>query len=166
MEEVVETAKNSDFTHDDSNDVTILSNENDHVLLCSGKRFRSWEECEGFISAWANQQGFRVIKDRVLRDGEVIWRRSYICSHGRTYESNSTKDTATKKNWLPEMWESWPLSKELQGIRSITITFGGTICWERPYPRPPVQINLPEIQYDLPLITFKMLRLKTRVFVF
>ncbi|CAB4407033.1 unnamed protein product [Rhizophagus irregularis] len=27
-------------------------------------------------------------------------------------------------------------------------------------------INLPEIQYDLPLITFKMLRLKTRVFVF
>ncbi|CAB4433003.1 unnamed protein product [Rhizophagus irregularis] len=60
MEEVVETAKNSDFTHDDSNDVMILSNENDHVLLCSGKRYRS-----------------------------------------RTYESNSTKDTATKKIGCP-----------------------------------------------------------------
>ncbi|PKY40358.1 hypothetical protein RhiirA4_394534 [Rhizophagus irregularis] len=91
MEEVVETAKNSDFTHDDSNDVMILSNENDHVLLCSGKRY----------SAWANQQGFRVIKDRVLRDGEVIQRHSYICSHRRTYESNSTKDTATKKIGCP-----------------------------------------------------------------
>ncbi|GBC36230.2 hypothetical protein GLOIN_2v1867267 [Rhizophagus irregularis DAOM 181602=DAOM 197198] len=34
--------------YDDSNDVMILSNENDHVLLCSEKRFRSWEECEEF----------------------------------------------------------------------------------------------------------------------
>ncbi|RGB34184.1 hypothetical protein C1646_815562 [Rhizophagus diaphanus] len=68
MEEVVETAKNLDFTHDDSNDVTILSNENDHVLLYY-----------------------------VLHDEEVIRHRSYICSYGHTYESNSTKDTATKK---------------------------------------------------------------------
>ncbi|PKY61249.1 hypothetical protein RhiirA4_412904 [Rhizophagus irregularis] len=35
MEEVVETAKNSDFTHDDSNDVMILSNENDHDFVLS-----------------------------------------------------------------------------------------------------------------------------------
>ncbi|CAB4422653.1 unnamed protein product, partial [Rhizophagus irregularis] len=106
MEEVVETAKNSDFTHD-----TVV------------------EECEGFISAWANQQGFRVIKDRVLSR----WR-----SHSGAVHISVLMDAPTnpiqlrncyKKNWLPEMWESWPLSKELQGIRSITITFGGTICW-------------------------------------
>ncbi|EXX58954.1 hypothetical protein RirG_193070 [Rhizophagus irregularis DAOM 197198w] len=62
MEEVVETAKNSDFTHDDSNDVMILSNENDHVLLCSGKRFRSWEECEGFISDGPTNKDFVLSK--------------------------------------------------------------------------------------------------------
>lgn len=79
----------------------ILSNENDYVLLYSGKRFKLWEECESFISAWAKHQGFRAIKDRVHRDGGVIRRRTYICSHGRTYESNSIKDTATRKIGCP-----------------------------------------------------------------
>ena len=49
-----------------SND-TILSNEAEHISLYSGKKFASWEECENFITEWAKQQGFRVIKDCVTR---------------------------------------------------------------------------------------------------
>jgi len=70
-------------------------------MLCSGKKFESWDTCETFIVAWAKQRGFRVIKDRVVRSDGMIRRRTYICSHSRTYESNSTRDTVTKKLGCP-----------------------------------------------------------------
>ncbi|RGB21380.1 hypothetical protein C1646_778191 [Rhizophagus diaphanus] len=72
------------------NETTILSNENEHVLL----------------------QGFRIIKDHVTRDNGIIRRRTYICSHSRIYESNFTKDTSTKKIGCPFLVNvSYPKSK-------------------------------------------------------
>jgi len=68
------------------------------VSLFSGRRFASWDECERFLNEWAKSQGFHLIKDRVTHDAEGITRRrTFICDHGRTYKSNSTKDTTTKK---------------------------------------------------------------------
>ncbi|CAB4417796.1 unnamed protein product [Rhizophagus irregularis] len=69
-----------------------------------------------------------------MRIAYSMWQPCKLMTGGigpsqRTYESNSTKDTCKIQKRDVEMWESWPLSKELQGIRSITITFGGTICW-------------------------------------
>jgi hypothetical protein len=92
------------FFLDDCSDIgdeTVLSNESNHALLYSGKKFESWDACESFIAIWAKQQGFRVIKDRVVRLDGIIRRRTYICSHSRTYESNSTKDTITTKLGCP-----------------------------------------------------------------
>ena len=75
----------------------ILHNEDDSITLFSGKKFTSWDECEKFLNEWSKMQGFYVIKDRVSRDEGVICRRTFICSHSRSYESHSTKNTTTKK---------------------------------------------------------------------
>jgi hypothetical protein len=48
---------------------------------------------------WAKRNGFRVIKDRVTRDAGVIRRRTYTCSHSRSYDSVSTK-ILVQKNLL------------------------------------------------------------------
>src|SRR2546430_14152226 len=78
-------------------DELILHNEEEDVSLFSGRRFTSWEECEKFLDEWSKIQGFRLIKDRVTRDEDGIRRRTFICCHGRAYESHSTKNTTTKK---------------------------------------------------------------------
>ncbi|CAB4384892.1 unnamed protein product [Rhizophagus irregularis] len=98
-EESSEDTQTSEFTHDDCNNIgneMILSNENHHTLLYSERKFELWEACENFI-IWAKQQGFRIIKDRIVCLEGIIRHRIYICSHSRTYESNFTKDTVTKK---------------------------------------------------------------------
>ncbi|CAB4463839.1 unnamed protein product [Rhizophagus irregularis] len=72
-EEASKDTQTSKFTYDDCNNIgneMILSNENHHTLLYSGRKFESWEACENFI---------------------II----------RTYESNSTRDTVTKKIGCP-----------------------------------------------------------------
>ncbi|GET61388.1 hypothetical protein RIR_jg23604.t1 [Rhizophagus irregularis DAOM 181602=DAOM 197198] len=38
---------------DNCNNKAILSNEDEHVLLYTGKRFELWDDCEDFVSAWA-----------------------------------------------------------------------------------------------------------------
>ena len=78
----------------------VLPNEfeNDsNSSLFSGKKFTSWDGCEKFLDEWSKAQGFCIIKDRVTRNGDVIRRRTFICAHSRNYESNSTKNTTTKK---------------------------------------------------------------------
>ena len=52
----------------DAYNETILSNESEHALLYLKKKFKSWEDCEIFISEWAKEQGFQVIKDCVTHD--------------------------------------------------------------------------------------------------
>jgi hypothetical protein len=50
----------------------------------------------------------------------VIRRRTYTCSHSRTYELNSTKDTATKKVGCPfAINASCPKSKNPNNFVSI-----------------------------------------------
>ncbi|CAB4394668.1 unnamed protein product [Rhizophagus irregularis] len=103
-EESSEDTQTSEFTHDDCNNIgneMILSNENHHTLLYLERKFESWEACENFIIMWAKQQSFRIVKDRVVRFEGIIRRRTYICSHSHTYESNSTRDTVTKKIGCP-----------------------------------------------------------------
>ncbi|CAB4403808.1 unnamed protein product [Rhizophagus irregularis] len=72
--------------------------ESDCVSL-SGKVFTSWTMCDQFINNWG--KGFGVIKDKVVREGEDIRRRTYICEHGRKYTSKSTKETSSKKIACP-----------------------------------------------------------------
>ncbi|CAG8764316.1 23057_t:CDS:2, partial [Gigaspora margarita] len=69
--------------------------------LCSGKRFPTWEACERFLNDWAKEQGFRIVKDRVQCEGDIIRRRTFLCEHSRLYDSNSNKDTKTKKTQCP-----------------------------------------------------------------
>ncbi|CAB5115735.1 unnamed protein product [Rhizophagus irregularis] len=101
-------------------DRLLLLNENSDSALFSGKKFTSWDECEMFLNEWAKQQGFHLIKDRVTRDDGVIRRRTFICSHGRTYESNSLRNTATKKLNCPfSINVSCPKNKNPEGLVSI-----------------------------------------------
>ncbi|CAB5188566.1 unnamed protein product [Rhizophagus irregularis] len=101
-------------------DRLLLLNENSDSALFSGKKFTSWDECEMFLNEWAKQQGFHLIKDRVTRDDGVIRRRTFICSHGRTYESNSSRNTATKKLNCPfSINVSCPKNKNPEGLVSI-----------------------------------------------
>ncbi|CAB4386561.1 unnamed protein product [Rhizophagus irregularis] len=78
-EEFSEDTQTSEFTYDDCNNIA----------------------CENFIIMWAKQQGFQIIKDRVVCLEGIICRRTYIYFHSRTYESNSTRDTVTKKIGCP-----------------------------------------------------------------
>ncbi|CAB4408706.1 unnamed protein product [Rhizophagus irregularis] len=101
-------------------DRSLLLNKNSDSALFSGKKFTSWDECEMFLNEWAKQQGFHLIKDRITRDDGVIRRRTFICSHGRTYESNSSRNTATKKLNCPfSINVSCPKNKNPEGLVSI-----------------------------------------------
>jgi hypothetical protein len=68
-------------------------------------------------------KGFGIIKDRVIKEGDYIRRRIYICEYGKKYTSNFNKDISTKKiscswhlnascpkennsNFLPKLWIS------------------------------------------------------------
>ena len=107
------------YIYTDDNE-QILFNENEHASLFSGKKFSSWEECEKFLDDWSKAQGFHIIKDRVTRNEGVIHRRTFICSHSRTYESHSTKDTATKKLNCPfSINISCPKNKNPEGFVTI-----------------------------------------------
>lgn len=69
--------------------------------LFTGKVLENWPTCDLFISQWGKSKGFNVIKDRVHREGDVIRRRVYICEHGKNHESNSKKETSTKRTSCP-----------------------------------------------------------------
>ncbi|GES96474.1 protein FAR1-related sequence 11-like isoform X1 [Rhizophagus clarus] len=51
--------------------------------LFTGKVFADWPACDLFISNWARNKGFNVIKGHVDQREGVIRRRTYICEHGR-----------------------------------------------------------------------------------
>ena len=57
--------------------------------MYSGKRFSTWDACETFINEWAKDQGFRIIKGRIHRDGDTIRRRTFQCDCSHSYNSNS-----------------------------------------------------------------------------
>ncbi|CAG8561697.1 12187_t:CDS:2 [Cetraspora pellucida] len=61
---------------------SFISTESDTSELFTGKR---------------KTNGFNVVKDHVDRENNVIRKRTYVCQHGRYYESNSNKETGTKK---------------------------------------------------------------------
>ena len=86
--------------------------ELESITLYEGKKFSTWEICESFLDVWAKKQGFRIIKDRVLREDGFVRRRAFICDHGRTYESNSNKDTGSKRTHCPFLVNtSYPKNK-------------------------------------------------------
>ncbi|CAB5383505.1 unnamed protein product [Rhizophagus irregularis] len=58
--------------------------------------------------------------NHVTRNDGVIRHRTFICSHGRTYESNSSRNTATKKLNCPfSINVSCPKNKNPEGLVSI-----------------------------------------------
>ncbi|PKY34531.1 hypothetical protein RhiirB3_454346 [Rhizophagus irregularis] len=138
-EEVVKTAKNLNFTHDDSNDVMILSNENDHVLLCSEKRFRSWEECEEFtedgesdldeLDDINHQEDETSNKENI--DPLVLILRNTKKRYSKGQPLGTKRFKSSTEIPKPKIRNQRHCRKLLLylGIRSITITFGGTICW-------------------------------------
>ena len=79
----------------------VFFQENEPASLYSGKIFTSWEICEDFLKIWTEEQGFRIIKDRVCCEEEFVWQRIFLCKYNRLYNSNSNKDTSTKKIWCP-----------------------------------------------------------------
>ncbi|CAG8729724.1 18098_t:CDS:2, partial [Gigaspora rosea] len=84
---------------DTSSQVTLITSnaENDASKLFVGKKLPSWASCDLFIIEWDKSKEFNVIKDRISRENDIIRRRTYVCEHGRRYESNSNKETGTKK---------------------------------------------------------------------
>ena len=73
----------------------------DFADLFTGQVFANWTDCDLFISNWAKNKGFNIIKDRVHWEEGIIRRRVYICEHGRNFESHSKKETSTKKISCP-----------------------------------------------------------------
>ncbi|CAG8568033.1 12745_t:CDS:2 [Racocetra fulgida] len=71
--------------------------ENETTTLYSGKRFLIWKVCENFLKKWAKKQVFHIIKDRVSHEDNIIRRWTFLCEYSRSYDSNSHKDTKTKK---------------------------------------------------------------------
>ena len=69
----------------------------DSLSLFSGKTLASWPICDEFMICWGKSKGFGVIKDKVVKEGDTIRRRLYICKHGKKYTSKSNKNTSTKK---------------------------------------------------------------------
>src|SRR5437763_15544304 len=65
--------------------------------LFSEKILASWSICDKFMICWSKSKGFGVIKDKVVKEGDTIRRRLYICEHGKKYTSKSNKNTSTKK---------------------------------------------------------------------
>ena len=93
---------NSNVESDSTSLYTEISNvENDSTGLYTGKTLSSWTICDQFINNWGKSKGFGVVKDKVVKDGNDIRRRMYICEHGRKYTSKSTKETSTKKMLCP-----------------------------------------------------------------
>ncbi|CAG8797045.1 16081_t:CDS:1, partial [Gigaspora rosea] len=74
-------------------ETALINNGENENAKYIGKVFENWVECDLFMSEWRRNKGFKVIKDRVYRESEIIRRRTYICQHGRSYNSNSKKDT-------------------------------------------------------------------------
>lgn len=75
--------------------------ESDSANLFTGKVFASWLLCDQFMSNWDKSKGFGVIKNRVVKVGDNIRRRTYICEHGKKHTFNSNKDTSSKKISCP-----------------------------------------------------------------
>ncbi|CAB4436064.1 unnamed protein product [Rhizophagus irregularis] len=71
--------------------------ENNSASFHTGKTLASWTICDQFISNWGKSNGFGVIKDKVVKEGVEIRRRTYICEHERKYTCKSAKETSTKK---------------------------------------------------------------------
>ncbi|CAG8626642.1 13925_t:CDS:2 [Gigaspora rosea] len=69
--------------------------------LYEGKKFSSWIICDSFLDKWSKSRGFKIIKDRVFKDDNIVLKRSYIHEHGKKYESKSKQKTFTKKISCP-----------------------------------------------------------------
>src|SRR5262249_24923345 len=69
--------------------------------LFVGKVFTSWEQCDEFMINFGKSNGFNVIKDKVVKEGDIIRNRRYICEHGKKHISKSNKDTSSKKIMCP-----------------------------------------------------------------
>ncbi|CAB4439318.1 unnamed protein product [Rhizophagus irregularis] len=93
-EESSEDTQTSEFTHDDCNNIA----------------------CENFIIMWAKQQGFRIIKDRVvhLDEDEIIDKENV--DPLTPILRNPKKRSVKKPTKLQKMWEGWP---KLQGTRNL-----------------------------------------------
>ncbi|CAG8651281.1 17182_t:CDS:2, partial [Gigaspora rosea] len=78
-------------------DDMLSQNEIESSSLFSGKQFDTWDECELFLNKWAKNKEFRLIKGHVTWENGFLRRRTYLCDHGGSYESNTVKDTVTKK---------------------------------------------------------------------
>ncbi|CAG8738773.1 10644_t:CDS:2, partial [Funneliformis caledonium] len=102
-----DVASEIEFLRDNANNSNRMDGEVDSptelesITLYEGKKFSTWEICESFLDVWAKKQDFRIIKDRVLREDSFVYKRAFICDHGRTYESNSNKDTSSKRTHCP-----------------------------------------------------------------
>jgi hypothetical protein len=102
VEEVTCTILTSKDGFPEKNTLPALSSEEvASSELFSGKVFQTWDDCDSFLDSWSKKNGFRLKKDRVEREGGVIRRRTYLCDHGGSYNSNSKKDTSTKKTRCP-----------------------------------------------------------------
>ena len=89
------------MNEDNTQNQELFSNETQNMNLSVDTTFSCWDSCNTFLRAWAKNEGFHLIKDRVDRDNDIITRRTYICVHGRTYDSSSDKNTSTKKIKCP-----------------------------------------------------------------
>ncbi|CAG8739279.1 34464_t:CDS:2, partial [Gigaspora margarita] len=69
--------------------------------LYEGIKFSSWIICDSFLDKWSKSRGFKIIKDRVFKDDNIVRRRSYICEYRKRYESKSKQKTFTKKILCP-----------------------------------------------------------------
>ena len=71
--------------------------EGDSSSLFSGKTFASWPICDKFMICWGKSKGFGVIKDKVVKEGDTIRRKLYICEHRKNIHPNLIKIPAPKK---------------------------------------------------------------------
>ncbi|CAG8695672.1 1636_t:CDS:1, partial [Dentiscutata heterogama] len=69
--------------------------------LYEGKKFSNWIICNSFLDKWSKSRGFKIIKDRIFKDSDIVWRRSYICEHEKKYKSKFKQKTFTKKILCP-----------------------------------------------------------------
>ncbi|CAG8734206.1 10950_t:CDS:2, partial [Funneliformis caledonium] len=67
-------ASEIEFLCDNANNSNQMDGEVDSptelesITLYEGKKFFTWEICESFLDVWAKKQGFRIIKDWMLRE--------------------------------------------------------------------------------------------------
>ncbi|CAG8837528.1 8310_t:CDS:1, partial [Gigaspora margarita] len=96
IENGINTGTNSEIA-------SLITNnsEKETSVLFTGKILANWAICDSFIIDWSRKKGFNVIKDRVHRENNIIRRRTYVCEHGQHYESNSSKETGSKKILCP-----------------------------------------------------------------